>query len=86
MGRRRAARVHDDEADTFRPMAPPEEFCARLAGIGVEATPNGHATGDVEGGDYYSRLFSGAPRMVTNRGSLEVSGTNIDAVHIVQKG
>jgi len=78
--------VHDDEGDTFRPASPAEGFCERLAGIGVEATPNAHASGDVEGGDYYSRLFSGAPRMVTNRGSLEVSGTNIDAVHIVQKG
>lgn len=78
--------MHDDEADTFRPMSPPEGFCELLAGIGVEATPNGGAPADVEGGDYYSRLFSGTPRMVTNRGSLEVSGTNIDAVHIVQKG
>lgn len=78
--------MRDDEADTFRAMGPHEEFCERLAGIGVEATPNGGAPADVEGGDYYSRLFSGAPRMVTNRGSLEVSGTNIDAVHIVQKG
>lgn len=78
--------MHDDEGDTFRPMAPHEAFCGRLAGIGVEASPNAHASGDVEAGDYYSRLFSGTPRMVTNRGSLEVSGTNIDAVHIVQKG
>lgn len=78
--------MEGDEGDTFRPMSPAEGFCALLAGIGVEASPNGHASGDVEAGDYYSRLFSGTPRMVTNRGSLEVSGTNIDAVHIVQKG
>lgn len=78
--------MHDDEADTFRPMEPHEGFCEALAGIGVEAAPNARASADVEGGDYYSRLFSGAPRMVTNRGSLEVSGTNIDAVHIVQRG
>ncbi len=78
--------MHDDEPDTFVRMTRPEEFCSKLAGIGVESTPNDLASGDVEGGDYYSRVFSGTPRMVTNRGSLEVSGTNIDAVHIVQKG
>jgi len=40
----------------------------------------------VEKGDYYSRSFSQTTRMVTNKGSLKVSGKNIDTVQIIQKG
>ena len=42
--------------------------------------------GEVEKGDYYSRCFSQTTRMITNKGSLKVSGTNIDSVQIIQKG
>ena len=54
--------------------------------ISVNATPNEIGEGEVEKGDYYSRCFSQTTRMVTNKGSLKISGTNIDAVQIIQKG
>lgn len=78
--------MHDEEPDTFKQMSIPEQICDQLSKINISATPNDISTGDSEKGEYYSRLFASTPRMVTNRGSLEVSGTNIDSIHIVQKG
>ena len=40
----------------------------------------------IENDDYYSRFFSQTPRMVTNKGSLEVRNSNIDVIQIIQKG
>lgn len=78
--------MDDSEPDTFKQSTLPETFCDHLSGIGVTSSPNKISKGDVERGDYYSRFFTNTPRMITNRGSLEVSGTNIDSVHIIQKG
>lgn len=78
--------MHDDEPDTVRLETWPERVEGMLGLIGVRAVPNEVGAGEFESGDYYSRYFVPTARMVTNRGSLEVSGTNIDAVHIVQKG
>ena len=52
----------------------------------VQQTPNEIGKGDVEKGDYYSRCFTQTTRMITNKGSLKLSGANIDAVQIIQKG
>lgn len=78
--------MHDDEPDTVRLETWPERVAEMLARIGVSAAPNEVGSGEYESGDYYSRYFVPTARMVTNRGSLEVSGSNIDAVQIVQKG
>lgn len=78
--------MHDNESDTFKLMTLPEKFCDQLSEINVSSTPNEISKGDVEHGEYYSRIFTNTPRMITNRGSLDVTGTNIDAVHIIQKG
>ena len=64
----------------------PEKFSDILNKIGVNATPNEIGEGDVEKGDYYSRCFTQTTRMITNKGSLKITGTDIDAVHIIQKG
>lgn len=85
-GRNQGLRMHDDEPDTFKQMTLPEAFCDKLLAIGITSSPNEISTGDVERGEYYSRYFTSAPRMVTNRGSVDISGTNIDSVHIIQKG
>ena len=78
--------MHDEEPDTFQMKSPAEEYCDLLSGIGVESTPNELGSADVEKGDYFARCFTQAPRMITNRGSLEVKNSNIDAVQIIQKG
>ena len=57
-----------------------------LSEIGVESEAKEIASLDLERGDYYSRYFSQTPRMVTNKGCLEVKNTNIDVVQIIQKG
>ena len=80
------APMHDDEPDTVRLTTWPERVAEMLGRIGVEASPNEVGAGEYESGDYYSRYFVPTARMVTNRGSLEVAGSNIDAVQIVQKG
>jgi len=64
----------------------PEKFSDILNEIGVSSRPNDIGEGEVEKGDYYSRCFSQTTRMVTNKGSLKVSGKNIDTVQIIQKG
>ena len=78
--------MHDDEPDTVRLATWPERVAEMLGEAGVEARPNDIGSGEFESGDYYSRYFVPTPRMVTNRGSLELAGTNIDAVQIIQKG
>ena len=69
--------MEDSEPETIVIKNWPEKFSNILNEIGE---------GEVEKGDYYSRIFSPTTRMITNKGSLKISGTNIDAVQIIQKG
>ena len=78
--------MHDSESDTFVYKTWPEKFQTMLKEIGVEAEAKEIATVDIEKGDYYSRYFSQTPRMVTNKGCLELKSTNIDVIQIIQKG
>ena len=78
--------MEDSEPETIVLKSWPEKFSDILNKIGVNATPNEIGEGDVEKGDYYSRCFTQTPRRITNKGSLKVSGTDIDAVQIIQKG
>ena len=57
-----------------------------LKEIGVDSESKEIATDEVENDDYYSRYFSQTPRMVTNKGSIEMKNSNIDVVQIIQKG
>lgn len=78
--------MHDSESDTFVYKTWPEKFRDMLKEIGVDSEAKEIASLDVEMGDYYSRNFSQTPRMVTNKGCLELKGTNIDLIQIIQKG
>ena len=78
--------MHDSESDTFVYKTWPEKFQDLLKEIGVDAEAKEIASVDVEKGDYYSRYFSQTPRMVTNKGCLELKSTNIDVIQIIQKG
>ena len=78
--------MHDSEPDTFILKSIPEKFSDMLKEIDVSSAPKEIATDDVEHDDYYSRVFSQTTRMVTNKGCLDVSGTNIDVIQIIQKG
>jgi hypothetical protein len=78
--------MEDSEPDTIVIKNWPEKFTDILNQISVSAVPNEIGEDDVEKGDYYSRCFSQTTRMVTNKGSLKISGRNIDAVQIIQKG
>ena len=78
--------MHDSEPETFVIKSMPEQFSDILKEIGISSTPKEIATDDVEHDDYYSRAFSQTTRMVTNKGCLDVTGTNIDVIQIIQKG
>ena len=78
--------MHDSEPDTFVLKSMPEKFSDLLEKIGVESKPKEICTDEIEKGDYYSRCFAQTPRMVTNKGCLEIKKSNIDAVQIIQKG
>ncbi len=78
--------MHDSESETFVIQSMPEKFSDMLKEIAVSSTPKEIATDDVENDDYYSRAFSQTTRMVTNKGCLDVTGTNIDVIQIIQKG
>jgi len=78
--------MHDSEPETFVIKSIPEQFSEMLKKIGVSSIPKEIATDDVEHDDYYSRVFSQTTRMVTNKGCLDVTGTNIDVIQIIQKG
>ena len=78
--------MHDTESETFVIQSMPEKFSDMLKEIAIYSTPKEIATDDVENDDYYSRAFSQTTRMVTNKGCLDVTGTNIDVIQIIQKG
>ncbi len=78
--------MHDAEPDTFDLKSIPEAYSELLAAIGIDSAAKEVGTDDVEHGDYYSRYFSQSPRMITNKGCVEISDSNIDVVQIIQKG
>ena len=78
--------MHDSEPETFVIKSEPEKFSDMLKEIAIDSTPKEIATDDVEHDDYYSRVFSQTTRMGTNKGCLDVNGTNIDVIQIIQKG
>ncbi|MDB4840504.1 hypothetical protein OAH75_04280 [Nitrosopumilus sp.] len=78
--------MHDKESDTFINQTWPEKFSDMLKEIGVDSESKEIATDEVENDDYYSRYFSQTPRMVTNKGCIEIKNSNIDVVQIIQKG
>jgi len=78
--------MYDDEPDTFVLKTIPESFCDTLKKIGLTVTQKEIGTNDVEIGDYYGRLYVQSPRMVTNKGCIEIENSNIDVIQIIQKG
>jgi len=78
--------MHDTESDTFVSQTWPEKFSDMLKEIGVDSKSKEIGTDDVEKDDYYSRYFTQTPRMITNRGCLDVKNSNIDVIQIIQKG
>lgn len=78
--------MHDTEAETIILKSMPEKLCEKLKEIGIDATAKEIGTDEVEKGDYYSRVFSQSPRMITNKGCAEIKGKNIDVVQVIQKG
>ena len=78
--------MHDTESETFVIQSMPEKFADMLKEIAIDSTPKEITTDDVEHDDYYSRVFSQTTRMVTNKGCLDIDGTNIDVIQIIQKG
>jgi len=78
--------MQDIESDTFVYQTWPEKFSDMLKEIGVDSKSKEIETDDIEKGDYYGRYFSQTPRMVTNRGCLDVNNSNIDVIQIIQKG
>ena len=78
--------MHDSELDTFVLQSWPEKFSDMLKKIGIDSKLKQIGTDDVEKGDYYSRYFSNTPRMMTNKGCLDVKNSNIDVIQIIQKG
>ena len=78
--------MHDVESDTFVYQTWPEKFSDMLKEIGIASDSKEIGTDDVEKGDYYGRYFAQTPRMVTNKGCLDVKNSNIDVIQIIQKG
>jgi len=78
--------MHDTESDTIVYQTWPEKFSDMLKEIGVDSVSKEIGTDDVEKDDYYSKYFTQAPRMITNRGCLDVKNSNIDVIQIIQKG
>ncbi|HEU05012.1 MAG TPA: hypothetical protein ENH95_07895 [Nitrosopumilus sp.] len=78
--------MHDTESETFVLKTEPQKFSDKLSEIGVESKAKEIGTDKIESGDFFSRYFSQAPRMITNRGCLEPKNCNIDVIQIIQKG
>ena len=78
--------MHDTESETFVLKTEPQKFSDKLSEIGVESKAKEIGTDKIESGDFFSRYFSQAPRMITNCGCLEPKNCNIDVIQIIQKG
>ncbi len=78
--------MQDAEPDTFVYQTWPEKFTDMLKEIGVDTKSKEIGTDDVEKDEYYGRYFTQTPRMVTNKGCLDVQNSNIDVIQIIQKG
>ena len=79
--------MHDSEPDTMILKTYPQRLGEILSEIGIDCSPVDIGTDDVEKvGDYYSRCFAQTPRMVSNKGCLELKKSNFDVVQIIQKG
>jgi hypothetical protein len=78
--------MHDSEPDTYQPINKQEEFCKLLKKIGVDAETKLIGVIEQEKGDYFSKHFVNTPAMVTNHGIVQIKGSNIDLVQIIQKG
>ncbi|MGI0069109.1 MAG: hypothetical protein ACREAN_02510 [Nitrosopumilaceae archaeon] len=78
--------MHDSEPDTFPQKNTREQFCELLEKIGVKAEPKQIDAEEVEKGEYYSKHRTFSHGMITNHGCVEIRGTNIDIVQLIQKG
>ena len=79
--------MHDSEPDTMIIKSYPQRLSEKLSEFSVDSNLVEIGTDDVEKtGDYYSRCFAQTPRMVTNKGCIELKKSNIDLVQIIQKG
>jgi hypothetical protein len=78
--------MHDSESDTFHPVNKNEEFCELLKKIGIDAEAKPIDTDEIEKENCYSKHFTNSPAMVTNHGIIQLKGSNIDIVQIIQKG
>ena len=78
--------MHDSESDTFTQISKREEFRDLLEKIGVQAEVKQIDSDEIEKDDYYSKQFTNSPAMVTNHGCVKLKNSNIDIVHIIQKG
>ena len=78
--------MHDTESDTFVYQTWPEKFSSMLNEIGVDSVSKEIGTDDVEKDEYYGRYFTQTPRMITNRGCIDIKNSNIDVIQIIQKG
>ena len=78
--------MQDTEAETFVLKTEPQKYCDLLDEIGIKAKPKDIGSDEVETSDFFSRYFSQATRMITNRGCLEPKKSNIDVIQIIQKG
>ena len=78
--------MRDSESDSFVLQSWPEKFRIMLKEIGIDSESKQIGTVDVEKDEYYSRYFSQTPRMITNKGCLEIKNSNIDVIQIIQQG
>jgi hypothetical protein len=78
--------MHDSESDSFVLQSWPQKYSSMLKEIGVDSESKQIGSDVVETGDYFSRYFSQSPRMITNRGCLEIKNSNIDLIQIIQQG
>lgn len=78
--------MHDSEPDTFPQQSIRKQFCDLLEKIGVTAEPKQIDMEEVEKDEYFSKYWTFSPVMVTNQGCVEIKGTNIDIVQLIQKG
>ena len=76
---------HEDELDIMKLMNLNEAFAIDMQKSGIIAKAVELGSLDLEREEYYNNDFGSTPRIVTNKGCIELKDSIIDLVQIIQR-
>jgi len=75
----------DIEPIVVKMVSPNQQLAAEMKKSGVDCQALAPGSHPLERKPYFSHLFAMSPRLVTNKGLIEIRGRNIDFVQVLQR-